>query len=250
MPAPGSARSGSCRGCCRGLRAAFPRARLRVRLDGGFAAAPLFAFLERERLEYVVAMGKNKVLQAPRRAFDGHRPAIVARVGRDRTSVQRDPLCRRHLGSAPPCRHQGRGGASSLGVNPKTTLASSSPTSNTRRGICTRRSTAPEATSKTGSKSCTMGWKSTAPVAVASSPTNCAGFLSATAYVLYQELRLRAARTAFRVRSGQHSARTSHETRRLGRSPPCGVSCCILPATCLHRNDWQIIARHLGAAPA
>src|SRR5450755_4748622 len=45
------------------LRTAFPRARLRVRLDGGFAAAPLFAFLEREGLEYVVAMGKNKVLE-------------------------------------------------------------------------------------------------------------------------------------------------------------------------------------------
>jgi hypothetical protein len=23
-----------------------------------------------------------------------------------------------------------------------------------------------------------------------------------------------------------------------------------LPATCLHRHDWQIIARNLGAAPA
>jgi hypothetical protein len=23
-----------------------------------------------------------------------------------------------------------------------------------------------------------------------------------------------------------------------------------LPATCLHRNEWQIIARNLGAAPA
>jgi len=45
------------------LRAAFPRARLRVRLDCGFAAAPLFAFLGREGLEYVVAMGKNKVLK-------------------------------------------------------------------------------------------------------------------------------------------------------------------------------------------
>jgi hypothetical protein len=45
------------------LRAAFPRARLHVRLDGGFAAAELFAFLEREGLEYVVAMAKNKVLE-------------------------------------------------------------------------------------------------------------------------------------------------------------------------------------------
>src|SRR5450755_1459969 len=45
------------------LRAAFPSARLRVRLDGGYAAPEIFAFLEREGLEYVVAMGKNKVLE-------------------------------------------------------------------------------------------------------------------------------------------------------------------------------------------
>ncbi len=45
------------------LRTAFPRARLRVRLDGGFAFAELFAFLEREGLEYVVAMAKNKVVE-------------------------------------------------------------------------------------------------------------------------------------------------------------------------------------------
>jgi hypothetical protein len=50
-----------------GLRAAFPRARLRVRvrvrLDGGYAAPEIFAFLEREGLEYVVAMAKNKALK-------------------------------------------------------------------------------------------------------------------------------------------------------------------------------------------
>jgi hypothetical protein len=51
------------------LRAAFPRARLRVRLDGGFAAPQIFAFLEREGLAYVVAMAKNKVLE--RRAARG-----------------------------------------------------------------------------------------------------------------------------------------------------------------------------------
>ncbi len=45
------------------LRAAFPRARLRVRLDGGFAAPQIFTFLDREGVEYAVAMGKNKVLE-------------------------------------------------------------------------------------------------------------------------------------------------------------------------------------------
>ena len=46
------------------LRAAFPKARLRVRLDGGFAGPQMFEFLEAERVEYVIAMGGNSVLNA------------------------------------------------------------------------------------------------------------------------------------------------------------------------------------------
>jgi hypothetical protein len=45
------------------LRAAFPKARFRVRLDGGFACPEVLAFLDAEpRLNYAVAMGKNVVL--------------------------------------------------------------------------------------------------------------------------------------------------------------------------------------------
>lgn len=44
------------------LRRAFPKAKLRVRLDGGFAGPEMFDFLEAERVEYVVAMAKNPVL--------------------------------------------------------------------------------------------------------------------------------------------------------------------------------------------
>jgi Transposase DDE domain group 1 len=44
------------------LRAAFPQARLRVRLDGGFAGEELLAFLEAEAVEYVVALGSNRRL--------------------------------------------------------------------------------------------------------------------------------------------------------------------------------------------
>lgn len=44
------------------LRQAFPRARLRIRLDGGFASPEILSFLEREQLEYVVAIGRNPVL--------------------------------------------------------------------------------------------------------------------------------------------------------------------------------------------
>ena len=46
------------------LRAAFPQARFFVRLDGGFATPEIFDFLDAEpRLDYVVAMAKNAVLQ-------------------------------------------------------------------------------------------------------------------------------------------------------------------------------------------
>lgn len=46
------------------LRAAFPGAILRVRMDGGFATPEVFAFLEEQsRLEYVINMASNAVLK-------------------------------------------------------------------------------------------------------------------------------------------------------------------------------------------
>jgi len=45
------------------LRLAFPHARLRVRLDGGFATPAVFAFLEAEGVEYLVAMAGNARLE-------------------------------------------------------------------------------------------------------------------------------------------------------------------------------------------
>lgn len=45
------------------LRKAFPRARILVRLDGGFAAPEILDFLDRERrVDYVVGIAKNAVL--------------------------------------------------------------------------------------------------------------------------------------------------------------------------------------------
>jgi len=45
------------------LRVAFPYATLRVRLDGGFATPALFAFLDAEGVEYLVAMASNVKLE-------------------------------------------------------------------------------------------------------------------------------------------------------------------------------------------
>jgi hypothetical protein len=50
---------GRLRALCAKLRAAFPRARLRVRLDGGFTGNPLFDCLEADGVEYVVGMASN-----------------------------------------------------------------------------------------------------------------------------------------------------------------------------------------------
>jgi len=53
------------------LRAAFPKARLRVRLDGGFTGEPLFAFLEAEGVEYIVGMAGNTRLAKRVRRLQG-----------------------------------------------------------------------------------------------------------------------------------------------------------------------------------
>jgi len=47
----------------RQLREAFHSATIRVRLDGGFATPKVFAFLETEQVEYVVAMASNGRLE-------------------------------------------------------------------------------------------------------------------------------------------------------------------------------------------
>jgi hypothetical protein len=70
----------------RQLRAAFPTAGFRVRLDGGFASAKLFQFLEREQVEYLVAMASNARLEKRARRLMGR-----ARV-RSRASGQTEHL--------------------------------------------------------------------------------------------------------------------------------------------------------------
>ena len=55
------------------IRQAFPRARIRVRLDAGFASAELFELLESYpfRVDYLVGIGKNSVLEARSACLQG-----------------------------------------------------------------------------------------------------------------------------------------------------------------------------------
>lgn len=53
------------------LRVAFPAARLRVRLDGGFASSAMFDFLDSEQVEYLVAIaGYKRLARAATDALD------------------------------------------------------------------------------------------------------------------------------------------------------------------------------------
>jgi hypothetical protein len=75
------------------------------------------------------------------------------------------------------------------------------------------------------------------------------GLLTAGAYVLYQELRLRAAHTAYR-RAQVNTLR--EQLLKLGAWVQSSVRRIVLhlPASYPRFHDWRLIARALGAAPA
>src|SRR3989475_1555724 len=68
------------------LRAAFPTAPLRVRLDGGFATPALFAFLEAQPVEYLVAMASNGRLEKRARRLMGRARVLSRTSGRTEPS--------------------------------------------------------------------------------------------------------------------------------------------------------------------
>lgn len=73
------------------LRKAFPKARLRLRLDAGFPSPELLEYLDREGLEYVIGLAKNQVLKDwTRNALDRARRE-AERTGK---SARRYGVCR------------------------------------------------------------------------------------------------------------------------------------------------------------
>lgn len=230
------------------LRAAFPRARLRVRLDGGFAAADTFAYLEREGLEYVIAMAKNKVLErraarlmgtARRLSRETGETAHVYSECRYAAGTWAEP--RRVIIKAEVVRHPGREPKD----NPRfvVTNLKHSPRHLYEAIYCARGDI------ENRIKELHHGLEIDRTSCTRFLANQLRGLLSAAAYVLYQELRLRAARTAYRC--AQVSTLREH-LLKLGAWVHSTVRRIVLhlPASCIHRHDWQIIARHLGAAPA
>ena len=117
-PGNAPAQRGACgllRRLLRQLRLAFPMAILRVRLDGGFASATLFAFLEREQVEYVVAMGSNARLAKRARRLMG-KARVLSKLtgqtehlyGETRYAARKWKRKRRVIIKAEVVRHPGR----------------------------------------------------------------------------------------------------------------------------------------------
>src|SRR5262249_41057531 len=99
----------------RKLRAAFPAARLRVRLDGGFAGGDLFAFLDAEGVEYVIALGSNRRLDKRAQRLMGKVRMLSKRsgetehqFGETRYAAKRWSRRRRVILKAEVVRHPGR----------------------------------------------------------------------------------------------------------------------------------------------
>jgi hypothetical protein len=230
------------------LRAAFPRARVLVRLDGGFAASEIFDFLEAEGCDYVVAMAKNKRL-TPRAARLMGTARRLSRstgetahvYGQTHYAARRWKYKRRVIIKAEVVRHPER----EPKMNPRfvVTNLKGTPRRLYEKVYCAR------ANIENRIKELHHGLEI--------DRTSCTRFLAnqfrvlltAAAYVLMQELRGRAAGTTLaraqvstlRERLVKLGARIERSVRRIVVH---------LPSTFAYRNEWRRIALTLGAAPA
>ena len=229
------------------LRPAFPKARLRVRGDAGFASPEVFAFLEAERVEYVIAMSKNPVLE--RRAEPLMRKArrqaetsgqTEHLYGETSYAARSWPHTRRVIIKAEVTRHPGREAKD----NPRFVVTNlrQTPTFIYEDVYCARGDI------ENRIKELHHG--------LALGRTSCSSFLAnqfrvlltAAAYVLMQELQLRAARTALaraqvwtlRDRLLKIGARIFVSVRRLVLH---------LPASFPSLTAWKRLALSFGARP-
>ncbi len=148
------------------IRQTWPKVRIILRADSGFAREELMVWCEANRVDYIFGLARNKRLETKIAPAGGSQPASrtsgqAARVFRDFMWSTRDSWSRGG-GSSP--RPNGRRWAP--------TRASSSPRSSRsigRHGHSTKTSTAPAATWRTGSRSASSTSTPTAPA-----PTPCA----------------------------------------------------------------------------
>jgi len=227
------------------LREAFPRARLFVRLDGGFACPQILKFLEAQRVDYTIAMAGNAVLNRAAEPWMQQARAVSAKSGQTehlygelryaarswsrqrRIIVKAEVVC--HEGRAP--RDNARFVITNLRAAPRRLYEDIY----CQRAHIELRIKELHYGLEIDRTSCTRFWANQFRV-----------LMTAAAYVLMQELRTRAA--------GTECARAQVWTLRerlfkLGVWLTRSVRRVVLhlPQSAPWRSDWCQIARRLGA---
>jgi len=230
------------------IRCAFPGAVIRVRMDAGFAGPEVFDFLESERLEYLVAMAGNSVLeglskpvmQKARRAFAAEEKTVQV-FGETRYAAKSwGTKVRRVIIKAEVVAHEGR-----------------TPLDNRRYVVTNLRLSPKRLYSEYVQRGDSENRIKELKEGVQIDRTSCSSFLanqfrvllSAATYVFFQELRLRAARTEharaqvpwLRLRLLKIAGKVVSSVRRR------------VLRLCAHHpwaEAWLAIARSCGAQPA
>jgi hypothetical protein len=227
---------------------AFPGARLRVRLDAGFATPEVFAQLEAAGVEYVVAMGNNAVLARHAEPYVAPlRPVVVATqdtattYGEAAYQAGTWPAPRRTIIKAEVVWHQGREPRD----NPRFVITNLRQTPEwiythvyCARGDSENRLKELKHALAFGRTSCTRFWANQLRIT-----------LTAAAFVLWQELQLRADRTALR---GAQVPRLRQALITIGVQVVRSVRRIVLHFPRSHPDaaTWTRLARALGAVPA
>ena len=229
------------------LRVAFPQARLRVRLDAGFASPKIFDFLDAEpRLDYVVGMPKNAVLLRRTRGLmaQARRLSRKSQVtehvyGECAYAAKSWPEARRVVVKAEVVQHPGRKPKN----NPRFVVTNLKQSPRwIYRHLYSERGDA-----ENRIKELKLG--------LAIDRTSCSSFLAnqfrvlltATAYVLLQGLRLHARATSYA--RAQVSTLRDH-LLKIGARVTASARRVVLhlPATFPYQDAWRRIAISLGAA--
>ena len=227
---------------------AFPGARLRVRLDAGFATPAIFAHLEAAGVEYVVAMGNNAVLTrhaepyiAPLRPVVATTQDTATTYGEAAYQARTWAAPRRAIIKAEVVWHQGREPRD----NPRFVITNLRQTPAwiythvyCARGDSENRLKELKLALAFGRTSCTRFWANQLRIT-----------LTAAAFVLWQELQLRADRTALR---GAQVPRLRQALITIGVQVVRSVRRIVLHFPRSHPDaaTWTHLARVLGAVLA
>ena len=227
------------------LRRAFDGARLRIRLDAGFSGLELYAFFEAQKLDYVAGMAKNawltdlaEPLMAEVRSEFEPRQQTTRRYGECAYQAGSWPHERRVIVKAEVTAHFGRqpkDNARFVVTNLKTSPRHVYEDVYCARGDVENRLKKLKLGLEINRTSCTRFLANQLRV-----------LMSAAAYVLMQELRLKARRTGcgraqvstLRLRLPKLGAWIESSVRRIVIHLPIGTP---------FADDWRRIARSLGA---